>query len=63
MGTKITCKATFIASSRDYDLVFLIVFAKTSHMHNVTIFHKETSGVNHRGTCVNSVFDLHAFSL
>ena len=32
-------------------------------MHNMTILHKATSGVNPRGACVQSVFDCMHFCL
>ena len=38
VGTKIVCKETFVASSRDYDLVFLFLFAKISYMRIMTIY-------------------------
>ena len=49
-GTKIIfVRQHWIASSRDYDLVFLFVFAKTLYMCNMAILYKETKWNNHRG--------------
>ena len=59
-GLRSFWKATLRASTRDYDLVFWLLLAKTSHVHNMTIFHKATSGVNSRGASVQ-VFVFHAW--
>ena len=53
--------ATFIAPSRDYDLVFVLFLAKVSHMHIMTIYLRQQSGINPRGASVKSVFDCMHF--